>query len=280
MNLRSVVFYCCSPIIQVVEEAGPLASLFQCGDDVMFAVDALDSGVFAEFVCVDERSVGPKPSSLTWSQAASVPLTTSTAWDALFERLNVPMDKELNSDKTILIFGGAGGVATAAVDIAMNLLGLTVIATGSREESIDYVRNLGALYVLNHHQKLAPQLNGFGIDQVDYILHCADLKQSVFDELVSLMKPSGCICSVWPSGTVVDMMHLFRNGINFSIVPMLRNTDREHQILGQVAKLLDEGVLRCRENRSLPLTADNLQKALTLQASAQCIGKTTLFFEG
>jgi len=120
----------------VVEAVGDeTTGLFKVGDEVMFAGDFFRPGAFAEFVLVDERIVGPKPTSLSWSEAASVPLTSLAAWEALFDQLKISPNKEDNKDKVILITGGAGGVATAAVNIAKKVLGLTVIATASREET-------------------------------------------------------------------------------------------------------------------------------------------------
>ena len=138
----------------IVEEVGDEASLFQVGDEVMFAGDLFRPGAFAEYTLVDERIVGPKPSSLTWSEAASEPLTILTAMEALYDQLKVSPNKEEDNGKTILITGGAGGVSTAAVSIAKKVLGLTVIATGSREESIEYIKKLGADHVVNHHENL------------------------------------------------------------------------------------------------------------------------------
>ncbi|KAL7562215.1 hypothetical protein ACA910_013470 [Epithemia clementina (nom. ined.)] len=264
----------------VVEEVGPHARLFRQGDEVMFAVQA-GGGAFAEYVSVDERLVGPKPSSFAWSQAASVPLSFATAWEALFDKLNVPVEEDIIHNKTILIVGGAGGVATAAIDLSKNLFGLTVIATGSHPESVEYVTRLGAAHVLNHHHPLAPQLNICGMDKVDYILHCVDLTTASFHQIVSLVKPFGAICCVWPSDTVVDMMQLFWKSINFSIVSLRKRveSERQHEILTQLSKLLDDGVLSCKEHRTFPISIENIRKALELHLSGQCVGKTTLYFE-
>ena len=269
----------------IVEEVGDETSLFQVGDEVMFAGDFFRPGAFAEYTLVDERIVVPKPSSLTWSQAASEPLTILTAMEALYDQLNVSPNKEEDNGKTILITGGAGGVSTAAVSIAKKVLGLTVIATGSREESIEYIKKLGADHVVNHHESLTTQIKDLGIENVDYILHTVDLTSELFTEFIALVKPFGAICSTSPSATV-DLFQLLWKSIRFSAVfmftrPGLKSEEskRQHDLLSQVSKLLDDGILTSRQTQTMALTAENLRKALELQASGKAIGKTTLHFE-
>lgn len=268
----------------VVEQVGEETSLFRVGDEVMFAGDFFRAGAFAEYVVVDERIVGPKPSSLTWSQAATVSLTTLTAWEALIDQLKIPVSPEANAGKTILITGGAGGVSTIAVEIAKKVLGLRVIATGSRSETIDYVKKLGADSVINHREPLTAQLEGIGIKELDYVFHCVDMTPELFTEFTALVKPFGGIVNVWPAVTV-DLMQLFWKSLNFSTVmmfarPALKSeaSKRQHDILEQAAKLLDEGVLQARERESFPLDANNLRKALEMQASGKAMGKISLYF--
>ena len=272
----------------IVEEVGSEASLFQKGDQVMFAGDFFRPGAFAEYVLVDERIVGSKPPSLSWSQAASAPLTTLTAWEALLDQLKISSKKEENANKTILITGGGGGVSTAAINVAKKVLGIgRVIATASREESKQYVCAMGADEVINHRESLTEQIKALGVDEVDYILHTVELTPESYTEFIGLVKPFGGICSIWPSAKV-DLMELLWKSVNFSAVlmftrPPLKShvTQRQHDILMQVSKLLTEGVLDIRSGgtASLPLTKENLQVALEKQASGRAIGKMTLYFE-
>ena len=119
--------------------------------------------------------------------------------------------------------GGAGGVSTAAVSIAKKVLGLTVIAMGSRGESIKYIKKLGADHVLNHHESLMTQIKDLGIENVDYILHMVDLTSELFTEFVGLVKPFGAICSIWPSATV-DLFQLLWKLIQFSAMLMFTHS--------------------------------------------------------
>ena len=275
----------------IVEQVGDdTIGLFNVGDEVMFAGDFFRDGAYAEYVLVDERIVGKKPKSLDFHEAAAIPLTSLTAWEALIDQLKIPEPNDVkknneNEGKIILITGGAGGVASASIQIAKKVLGLTVIATGSRPETIQYVKDMGADHVINHHKPIAEQVRALGIDQVDYILHGVDLTPDLFTEFIDLTKPFGGIVSVWPSAKV-DLMELFWKSINFSAVlmftrPGLKNDDkkRQHDILEKVSALTDSGVLVSREEAALTLTAENLRKALKLQASGKAIGKITLAFE-
>jgi NADPH2:quinone reductase len=269
----------------VVEAVGDECSIFKVGDEVFFAGDIYRPGCFAEYVAIDERIVAKKPKNLSWSQAAAEPLTTLTAWEAMTDQLNIPIDAEANAGKVILITGGAGGVATIATQIAKKILGLTVIATGSRPETIKYIKEQGADHVINHHEPFAKQINDLGLTEVDYVFDCHGLTPELFTVFVEIVKPFGGICSIWPTATL-DVFQLFFKSIKLSSElmftrPGLRSdlSLPQHEILTKVAALLDEGVLMGRQNVNKPLTVENLRYALKLQVSGGAIGKTTLYFE-
>ena len=67
---------------------------------------------------MDERIVGRKPKSLDFANAASLPLTTITAWESLFDRLGISQEPNANKSKSILIIGAAGGVGSIALQLA------------------------------------------------------------------------------------------------------------------------------------------------------------------
>ena len=133
----------------IVEAIGSEVSLFKPGDEVFYAGDITRPGSNAEFQVVDERIVARKPRTLTFAEAAALPLTAITAWEALFDRLNIaPEKKPEHRDSGVLIIGGAGGVGSIAIQIAKSVAGLTVITTALRKESIEWCRSLGADHVI------------------------------------------------------------------------------------------------------------------------------------
>ena len=119
----------------VVEAAGPDAKLFKAGDSEFYAGSINRQGTNAEFHLVDERIVGPKPKSLSIAEAAALPLTAITAWEMLFDRLDVKKAVP-GAANAVLIIGGAGGVGSIAIPAGQTLTDLTVIATASRPETV------------------------------------------------------------------------------------------------------------------------------------------------
>ena len=158
----------------VVEAVGEDVTLFRPGDEVWYAGDVTRSGSNTQFQLVDERIVAPKPKSLGFADAAALPLTAITAWEALFDRMMIDRNaKDANAGKTLLVIGGAGGVGSIAIQLG-KLAGLTVIATASRPETIDWVKDLGADQVINHRNPLNDELKA--IDITMSITFCARRK--------------------------------------------------------------------------------------------------------
>ena len=267
----------------IVQQIGPDVTLFKPGDEVMFAGDFFRPGAFAQYTKVDERITALKPNNLSWSEAAALPLTSLTAWEALVDRLHISTNKDDNKDKTILITAAAGGVGSTATQIAKKVLGLTVIATASRPETTHYAKRRGADHVVSHKEQYKPQLKAIDIENVDYILHCSDLTPELFTEFTDIVKPFGSIASIWPSATV-DLMQLFWKSINFSTELMFTRPNtgvtiqRQHHILTNISQLVEEGVLESTETETFDLTLENLRGALEKQATGKAIGKITLTF--
>jgi len=270
----------------VVEAVGEDTSLFKVGDEVFFAGDVHRPGCFAEYVLVDERIVGTKPKNVSWSQAAGEPLTVLTAWEGIADKLGITPDTTVAKKKVILITGGAGGVATAAIQIAKKVMGLTVIASSSRAETSAYVKEMGADYVVNHREKYAPQLASIGFEEgVDYVYHTSDLSEELFTEFTDILKPLGGLVSIWPAAKV-DLFQMFWKSLSFHVVlmftrPKLKNEEskRQHEIMTSLSKYMEAGTITPRENTTMALTVDNLRKALEMQSTGKAIGKITLAFD-
>ncbi len=264
-----------------VVAVGDAVTLFKVGDPVYYAGDITRSGCNAEYQLMDERIVGHKPHSLNFEEAAALPLTAVTAWEALFDRLGIAQEIASNKGKSILIIGGAGGVGSIAIQLAKKVAGLNVIATASRPETIAWVKNLGADEVINHHQ-LQQEIAQLNI-QPDYIL-CNNDTDGYFEALAEIVKPQGKICSIVETAKPVNLDLLKSKSANFvwefMFTRSLFKTDdmiAQHHILQQVAELIDDGTLTTTLNQVLkPINAANLRKAHAQLESGSTIGKLVL----
>lgn len=174
----------------VVVDVGPDVIQHKPGDEVFYAGSLTKPGTNAEFHLVDERIVAPKPSSLDWAQAAALPLTAITAWETLFDRLQVTQHQVPGAAPALLVIGGAGGVGSIAVQLARQLTDLTVIATASRPETASWVADLGAHHVLDHSQPLASQVADLGLGQPGFVFSTTHSEQHA-SEVTDIIAPQG-----------------------------------------------------------------------------------------
>lgn len=173
----------------VVEAVGPEVQSFNVGDAVFYAGSIGRPGTNSEYHLVDERIVGRKPVSLSDAEAAALPLTAITAWEMLFDRLDVKCPPPQGGD-TILVIGGAGGVGSITIQLLRALTDMTVIATASRPETQDWVRECGAHYVIDHRQSLAPQVEALGLGAPGFVFSTTQTDQHLAD-IVELIAPQG-----------------------------------------------------------------------------------------
>ncbi|WP_282079184.1 zinc-binding alcohol dehydrogenase family protein [Aquimarina algiphila] len=268
--------------VGIVEAVGEKTSKFKVGDEVFYAGDITRSGSNAEFQLVDERIVGRKPKNLTIAEAAAMPLTSLTAYEAIFDRIKINPEKD--QGKTVLVLAGAGGVGSIAIQLAKKLGNLTVIATASRPGSIAWCKDLGADFVVNHHN-LKEELEKIGHSQVNYILDFVDL-EGYWETAAEIIKPQGHIVSITESSKPLNLNIMKSKSVTFSWELMytrsMFNTedmDRQHEILNHVADLLDNGTLKSTLTTTLEgFTVANLKKAHEVQESSKSIGKTVILF--
>ena len=265
-----------------VVAVGPDVTLFHPGDRVWYAGDITRAGSNAEFQLVDERIVGPMPASLSFEQAAALPLTAITAWEALFDRLQVPTVPHALPRRSILIIGGAGGVASIAIQLAARVAGLTVIATASRPESAAWARDLGAQQVIDHHGDIPAQLQALGFATVDYVFVTTHSAQH-FDTAATVVAPQGKICLI-EGEDALDMSLLKSKSAalvwEFMFTrSMYRTADmiEQHHLLTEVARLVDDGTLKTTLGRVVgPLDAAHLRQAHAELEAGRAIGKLVL----
>lgn len=267
--------------VGIVEAVGSDVTLFKKGDEVYYAGDINRPGSNAEYQLIDERIVGKKPSLLSDAEAAAMPLTLLTAWEALFDRMRI---NESDKGKSVLIIGGAGGVGSIAIQIAKKIAGLQVIATASRPETVEWCKQQGADIVVNH-KDLVNEVHNAGFKYVDFILDFVNTNE-YWDAMADLIKPQGHIASITGSATPVALNKLKNKSASFSWEFMYTRSTyqtedmiEQHHILNKAAALFDNGTLKTTLNKTFNgLSADNLKAAHRLQESGKAIGKTVIVF--
>lgn len=265
----------------VVQAVGAAVSRFKPGDRVMYA-GALDRpGCNAERHVVDARIVGPMPERLGFAEAAALPLTMLTAWELLFDRLQVPPDR--TSGGTLLVTGAAGGVGSALLQLARALTNLTVVGTASRPETREWASQMGANHVVNHAAgDLAAQVRALGIPHVDYAASLTHT-DTHFASLAEILAPQGRLALIDDPGPL-DIRLLKRKSISLHwefmfTRPLFATADmaRQGDILAEVARLVDAGALRSTLHRhGGVINATQLRRAHTLLESGQAVGKVVL----
>jgi NADPH:quinone reductase len=271
----------------IVEAVGPEATLFKPGDEVFYAGAIDRPGTNAEFHLVDERIVGPKPRSLGFAAAAALPLTSITAWEMLFDRFGIRQGADSEKGRSLLILGGAGGVGSIAVQLARRLTGLTVIATASRPETTEWVKELGAHYQVDHSKPLPEQIRSLGLDGgggVDYVFATTLAGGSHFPAIAEIVAPQGRIGLIDDPPQSPDIRLVKRKSVSvhweFMFTrPVFRSADmiRQHELLTEVARLVDDGVLRTTHADTLGrIDAATLRRAHAAIESGRTRGKLVL----
>lgn len=229
----------------VVQAVGPRVTFFSPGDSVYYAGDITRQGSNSQYQLVDERIVALKPRTTDFAQAAAFPLVSITAYEALFERMRISLEGK-DSGKTLLIIGGAGGVGSMAIQMAL-LVDLTVIVTASRPESEAWIRQLGAHHVVDHRRPLRPQIEAMGLTHVDFIADFVDT-DGYWDAMVDLVAPQGTLCTIVdhkrPLNHAALKMKSVTHAWEFMFTrPKYRTTDmvEQHRLLTRVAGWIDEG---------------------------------------
>ncbi|MGF6174404.1 zinc-binding alcohol dehydrogenase family protein [Ensifer sp. 4252] len=265
----------------VVSAVGPDASFFQPGDEVFYAGAINRSGTNAEFHLVDERIVGGKPKSLDFSAAAALPLTSITAWEMLFDRLDVTRSVP-GAANAIVIIGGAGGVGSIAIQIARALTDLTVIATASRPETIEWVRSLGAHHVVDHRQSLAAQIEALGLGQPGFVFSTTNTDDHL-GQIVELIAPQGRFGLI-DDPKQLDALPLKRKSISLHWELMFTRSlfatadiEKQNALLNGVSELVDAGKIKSTLNENFgTINAANLKRAHALIESGKAKGKIVL----
>ncbi|CAN7218733.1 zinc-binding alcohol dehydrogenase family protein [Rhizobium sp. LjRoot258] len=265
----------------VVKAVGPEVTLFKAGDEVFYSGVINRPGSNAEFHLVDERIVGRKPKTLDFASAAALPLTSITAYEALFDRLRV-QDPVPGAAPAILIIGGAGGVGSVAIQIARALTDLMVIATASRPETSEWIKQLGAHHVVDHSQPIAAQVAALGLGPPGFVFSTTNTDQHI-KEIVEAIAPQGRFALIDDPKTL-DIVPFKRKAasIHWELMftrPLFGTPDmiEQHKLLNKVAELVDAGEIRTTLSETLgTINAANLKKAHVMIESGRTKGKLVL----
>ncbi|AQS90941.1 Zn-dependent oxidoreductase [Gluconobacter albidus] len=265
----------------IVVGTGPEVTDFSVGDEVFYAGAINRPGTNAEFHLVDERIVGRKPHSLNWAEAAALPLTAITAWEMLFDRLDIRRPVP-GTTSSILIIGGAGGVSSMAIQLAKVLTDITVIATASRPETQDWVRSLGADYVIDHGKPLAEQVAALPTGAPGFVFSTTQTDRHLA-EIVELLAPQGHFGLI-DDPAELNAVPLKRKSLSLHWELMFTRSlfetadiSAQGKLLNDVSRLVEEGRLRTTLGKNLGLiTAANLREAHALIESGQAKGKIVL----
>ncbi|KTC14420.1 zinc-binding alcohol dehydrogenase family protein [Pseudomonas syringae] len=265
----------------VVKAVGSDVTLFQPGDKVYYAGSLTRPGANSELHVVDERIVGHMPKSLSFAHAAALPLTAITAWELLFERLQIVQGKG-ESGQSLLIVGAAGGVGSILTQLARQLTALKVIGTASRAETESWVRELGAHEVLDHSKPLSEELKRVGIQAVTHVASLTQTEQHL-DQLVEALKPQGKLGLI-DDPKALDVSKLKRKSLSlhweFMYTRSMFETDdiiEQHNLLNRVAELVDAGTLKTTFGEHFgTINAENLRRAHELLESGKAKGKIVL----
>lgn len=250
----------------IIKAIGPDVTLFRAGDEVFYAGSVERQGANAELHLVDERIVGPKAAALGWAEAAALPLGTVTAWEALFDRLDVSRIVP-GAMPAVLIIGGTGGVGSVAVQIARQLTDLQVLATTSGTERQDQVRRLGAHHVLDHSQPLDRQVEALGCGAPAFVFSTTHTAEHL-DEIATLIAPQGRFALIDdPEPFDIKPFKHKSASVHWEFMdtrPGLCTADIAEQgrILSRAAELVDGGRLRPIISSCLhPICAETLKEA-------------------
>jgi zinc-binding alcohol dehydrogenase family protein len=261
----------------VVEAVGPEVTLFKPGDAVFYAGSITRPGANSEYHLVDERIAGRKPASLGFAEAAALPLTAITAWEALFDRLRVS-PRGADQGKSVLIIGGSIGI-----QLAKQLAKLTVIATASRPESAKWARELGADHIVDHFGNMPAQLKQAGFDEIDYVLMLNDTDKH-FPAAAQVIRAQGGICTIVENEkpVLIELLKAKSAAFHWEFMftrAMFGTPDmiEQHALLSEVARLIDAGTLRTTIGRNLgAINAENVRRAHQMLEAGRAIGKLVL----
>lgn len=264
-----------------VEEVGDKVNQFKAGDKVWYAGAINRPGTNAEYHLVDARIVGHAPKSIEASAAAALPLTTLTAQEMIFDRLKVS-DPVPGAANAIVIIGGAGGVGSIAIQLLREQTDLTIIATASRPETQEWVKQLGAHHVIDHSKPLPEQIAALNIGAPAFVFS-TNHSDTYVPQIAEFIAPQGRFGLI-DDPKAFDIMPFKGKAVSIHWELMFTRSlfttediARQGEILDTVAALVDAGKIRSTATESFgTINAENLKRAHGLIESGKAKGKIVL----
>lgn len=237
----------------LVEKIGAKIDKYKQGDPVYAYIGLKQGGGYAEYVAATDKEISPKPKSLTFVEAAAVPLAAETAWQALFEVA------KLSAGQTVLIHGASGGVGSFAIQFA-KARGAQVIATASTRNQ-DLLKQLGADVAIDYTKQ---QFEGIAKD-VDVVVDTVG--EDTLARSYGVVKKGGFIVSLVARPDPVELEKHQIRGAPMNVEP---NSDE----LGQITNLIDAKKVTVIVSQTFALA--DAAKAQEQAATGHTRGKTVL----
>lgn len=260
----------------VVEQVGAATSGFEIGDRILGIGDFTRHGAYAELIAADYRSIAKVPQSVSFEEAAAIPVGTVTAYQSLF-RFNNNLPPEV---KNVLIIGAAGGVGSMAIQLLKAKTNVTVIATASRHESKAWVKQLGADVIIDHSGDVITQLKENGIEQVDFVFSTNGLK-SAESWLPQVIKPYGYLAAI--EGVEVNLWQFMNKSITVFLEMVFAKSlfgvrqETQGDILGEFIGFLLAGKVKATVKHVIKgLSVESIFEAHKLLEQGSTIGKIVI----
>ena len=265
----------------VVVKVGENVELFEVGDEVYYPGSPTVEGTEADYHVIDERMVGLKPNNLSFTEAAALPLTALTSYEVFHDRLQLFKLENEPKDVSLLIVGASGGVGSIACQIALNY-GFDVIGTASRDESKEYLTNLGVKTVIDHSQPFEEQLQEQSYKSVDAIFLAVKADNNI-KEAANVIKPQGRIATLLPFKNRLPNK-LFSKSITLSYELMytrsLYQTEdwvKQHKYLMELKEQVEAGnIISTKAEYFSEMNEKTLTEAYKLLQEEHSIGKIVL----
>jgi NADPH:quinone reductase-like Zn-dependent oxidoreductase len=240
-------------IAGVVEKVGSKVKKFKAGDPAFAYVSLDNSGGYAQYALVTEREAAPKPKSLTYVEAAAVPIVAMTAWQALVDTA------KLSAGQTVLIHGGSGGVGSFAIQIA-KVRGAKVIATASTANQ-NFLKQLGADVTIDYTKEKFEDV----AKDVDVVLD--SIGGDTLARSYGLLKKGGIIVSLVARPKESELQKHGIRGTGLNVEP---NSEE----LAEIGKLIDDKKIKVTVSQTFQLS--EAMKAQEQVATGHTRGKIVL----